>query len=95
MGIKFNARGGISILELIVYAPALVIAILICVKHGFTRSSGWIYLAIFSLIRFVGACVQLAIYNNESKGLFQAAAIINSIALSPLLLATLGLLSRW
>lgn len=90
----FNATGGISILELGVYFPALVAAAFICYRHGFGRSSGWIYTLVLCIVRIVGACCQLATYNNKSTGLLQATIIIELIGISPLLLATLGLMSR-
>jgi hypothetical protein len=34
-------RNGVSIAEIAVYVPCLAIAILLCVRHGFARSSGW------------------------------------------------------
>jgi hypothetical protein len=90
----FNARGGVSVLDLIIYIPSLILALTICVRHGFGRNSGWIYLAIFALIRTIGAILQLATYSSSSSELYKWTAIIDSIAISPLLLATLGLLSR-
>ncbi|KAK4898121.1 hypothetical protein LTR27_004127 [Elasticomyces elasticus] len=90
----FNGAGGVSVVELIVYFPALVIAIFVCSRHGFGRSSGWIYTMILCLVRIVGACCQLATYKSQSTGLLEADLILESVGISPLLLATLGLLSR-
>lgn len=92
---NFNARGGISILELFLYLPSFFIAIYICYRHGFGRSSGWIYTLVLCIVRIIGACCQLATYHGQSQGLFEATIILDSVGLSPLLLATLGLLSRW
>ena len=92
---KFNARGGISILELIIYFPSIIAAVFICSRHGFRRSSGWIFTLILCLIRIIGACCQLATYHDQSQGLLEAALILDFVGLSPLLLAALGLLSRW
>ena len=92
---KFNARGGISILELFIYFPSIIAAVFICSRHGFNRSSGWIFTLILCLIRIIGACCQLATYHDQSQGLLEAALILDFVGLSPLLLATLGLLSRW
>ena len=91
----FDARGGISVLELLVYIPLLVVSMLTCLRYGFKRSSGWIFTLILCLIRVIGACCQLATYNSPSRGLFEAVIILSSVGLSPLLLATLGLLLRW
>lgn len=91
----FDARGGIAILELCVYFPLLAVAAITCKRHGLSRSSGWIFLLALCLIRLIGACCQLATYNSLSRGLFEAVLILSSVGLSPLLLATLGLLIRW
>jgi len=92
---KFDGRAGISVAELIVYLPALIIATVVCIRHGFDRSSGWIFALILCLVRIVGACCQLATYHSQSADVLEATVILESIGISPLLLATLGLLSRW
>ena len=92
---EFNARGGVSILELCIFFPSLIGALLICHRHGFNRSSGWIFTLILCLVRVIGACCQLATYHDLSSGLIKTTIILDSVGLSPLLLATLGLLSRW
>jgi hypothetical protein len=92
MGI--DSRGGVSIGELIVYVPAIVLSLIVCIRHGFRRSSGWLYTLILCQIRIVGAICQLISENKPSEGLIRATLIIDSIGLSPLLLATLGMLSR-
>jgi hypothetical protein len=92
---KFNGQAGISVAELIVYFPALIVATVICIRHGFDRSSGWIFALLLCLVRIVGACCQLTTYHNKSVDLLEATIILESIGISPLLLATLGLLSRW
>jgi hypothetical protein len=96
LGMHLNARGGISILELAIYAPSLFVAFFVCHRHGFGRSSGFIFTLILCLVRIIGAGCQLATYHGRpSNGLLEATIILDSIGLSPLLLATLGLLSRW
>jgi hypothetical protein len=89
-----STRGWVSVAELIVFVPSAVAAIVICKKHGFGRSSGWIYTLILCIVRIAGAICQLLTYNDKSTGLLTAYVIIDSIGLSPLLLATLGMLSR-
>jgi hypothetical protein len=46
------------------------------------------------IVRIAGAICQLLTYSNSSTGLLEATLIIDAIGLSPLLLATLGMLSR-
>jgi hypothetical protein len=88
-------KGGIAIGEIIVYVPALAIAILLTIRHGFGRNSGWIFLIIFTLIRILGACFQLALDNDSNNQSIQTgAAILSTVGLSPLELCALGLLSR-
>jgi hypothetical protein len=90
----FSSAGWVSVAELIVYLPAICVSIYICSRHGFSRSSGWLYTLILCLVRIIGAICQLLTYHDTSTGLLKATLIIDSIGLSPLLLATLGLLSR-
>jgi len=91
---KFNSAGGVSVFELIIYFPALILAAIVCSRHGFGRSSGFVFTLILCLVRIIGACCQLATYSSNSVGLEEAVIILDSIGISPLLLATLGLLSR-
>ncbi|KAJ6443598.1 hypothetical protein O9K51_04777 [Purpureocillium lavendulum] len=87
-------QGYLSIAELIVYAPATVIAFIVCSRHGWHRASGWLYTLILCVVRITGAICQLITYSDNSDGLQRATLIIDSIGLSPLLFATLGMLSR-
>jgi hypothetical protein len=91
---KITYIDGIAIWKLIFYAPALAAAIFVTLRHGFARSSGWIFLAIFSLIRIIGSASQLAAISSKSDTPEEIAIITGAIGLSPLLLASLGLLSR-
>jgi hypothetical protein len=88
-------RDGVSIGELAVYVPGLIIAIYLAVHHGFGRSAGWFFLIIFTLARVLGACLQLATISSPTNiNLYIGYGILQNIGLSPLMLATLGLLSR-
>lgn len=87
-------RGYVSIAELVVYIPALVLALVVCARHGLHRASGWMYTVVLCVVRIVGAICQLVTYSDHSEGLLTATLIIDSIGISPLLLATLGMLSR-
>ncbi|KAL2075582.1 hypothetical protein VTL71DRAFT_525 [Oculimacula yallundae] len=88
-------RNGVSIAEIIVYTWAIAIAIFLVLRHGFRKNAGWIYLVIFCLARIIGPAMQLAtISNPTSTSLYTGYAILNNVALSPLMLATMGLLGR-
>ena len=90
-----HAREWVSVVELIFYIPTAFVALWTCSRHGFKRSSGWIYTLLLCIIRIAGAICQLLARNNPSNtNLIQAAITIDSIGLSPLLFATLGMLSR-
>jgi len=87
-------RNGVSIAEIVVYVPCLLIAAFLAIKHGFGRNAGWIYLVIFTMIRIAGGCVQLATISSQSTGIYTASVLLQTIGLSPLELTALGLLSR-
>jgi hypothetical protein len=90
-----NKQAGVSILELLLYTPTLIISAVVCARHSFNRSSGFIFTLILCLVRIVGAICQLASTHSQSKDLLETVYILEFVGLSPLLLATLGLLSRW
>jgi hypothetical protein len=88
-------RDRVMILELIFYTPALGLSIWLTARHGLWRRSGFIFLVLLALVRINGACMLLAtLLHPDSIVLYTGAGILNSIALSPLLLATAGLLGR-
>ncbi|KAL6901045.1 hypothetical protein GGI43DRAFT_433809 [Trichoderma evansii] len=79
---ELDSRGYVSIIQLVVYIPLLFVSFIICRKRGFSRSSVWIFILLLCLIWIAGAVCRLAV------------ATLDSIGIPPLLLATLGLLSR-
>lgn len=88
-------QNGVEIGVLVVYLPCLAIAALLTWRHGFGRSSGWLYLIIFALIRIIGACFELATINDPGNlSLYIGYSILQNVGLSPLELTGLGLLSR-
>lgn len=92
--ITMHSRDIVSLVELIFYIPTAILAIIVCSRHGFNRSTGWIYTLILCIVRIAGAICQFVSHSNHSDGVIEATIIIDSIGLSPLLLATLGMLSR-
>jgi len=91
---QLTASGDISIVEIVVYLPLLVAAVAVCLRHGFKKAEGWIFLVALCVIRIAGAACNLVTFSNLSIGLFEAVAILNSVGVSPLLLATIGVLAR-
>jgi len=85
----------ISICELCVYIPIFFLTLIIIFRHGFNRQLGWIYLVIFCLVRSAGAGFKLASENDPTNATdIEWAAILSSVGLSPLLMASMGLLKR-
>ncbi|KAF3483007.1 uncharacterized protein GIQ15_02331 [Arthroderma uncinatum] len=87
-------RHGVAIFSLIIYLPCVFVSIYVALRHGFAKAAGWYFLVVFSIVRTVGACLQLATIANPTEGLFTGAAVCNSIGTTPLILACVGLLQR-
>lgn len=84
-------RSGVSILILIFYLPALAIAILLTIRHGFGKSAGWRFMIIFTLARILSACFQLATINQpKNVSLYVGYSVLIGIAVSPLELVAFG-----
>ena len=85
----------LDIAELAIFSPLLLLTLFVIYRHGIHRQSGWIYLSIFCLIRIIGGALGIAAARNPSNvSDLKWSAILGSIGISPLLLASLGLLKR-
>jgi len=85
----------IAIAEICVYIPILILTVIVVVRHGFQKQLGWIYLAIFSVVRLAGAGFEIEKnHHPDNKTDIEWSAILQSVGLSPLLMASLGLLKR-
>ncbi len=92
---QLDAKDGVAIAQIVVYTPALAVAVLLASRHGFKRSAGWLYLVLFGIIRILGAALELAtISDRENTSLIGGAATLQTIGLSPLILVMLALSSR-
>ncbi|KAL8726819.1 MAG: hypothetical protein Q9181_005916 [Wetmoreana brouardii] len=90
-----NDTYAISIAELVVYVILFPLAIFVASRHGFGKSSGWVYLAIFTAIRIASSALGIASYHNPTnQNDLVWYSILAGIGISPLLLASKGLLSR-
>ncbi|KAI2626601.1 hypothetical protein GGR54DRAFT_591635 [Hypoxylon sp. NC1633] len=88
-------RNNISIAQIVVFAPALLVATWLAVRHGFGRNAGWLYMILFSLARIIGAALQLATISDPTNtGLYIGALTLQSIGLSPLIMVQLSLIGR-
>ena len=90
-----NASEGIAYAELCVYLPIFLLMAIVLVRHGLQKQLGWIYLAIFCIVRIAGAGFKIeSAHHPTSKTDAEWSAILQSVGLSPLLMASLGLLKR-
>ncbi len=90
-----STDGKIAISEICVYVPIFFLSLISVFRHGTGKQLGWIYLTIFCLIRLAGAGFKIASDNDPSNGTdLEWATILSSVGLSPLLMASLGLLMR-
>jgi hypothetical protein len=90
-----TTRNRISIAELAVYIPSLLLALFLFLRHGPSRNAAWFFLLLFSLIRICGAALQLdTIREPLSIPINTAALILQNMAISPLMLMTLALMGR-
>lgn len=87
-------RDGVAIFQVVAFVPTLAFGIILAMRHGFAKSSGWVLLITFSLCRLIGAICQLIAISHPSTGVYTAAIVCISIGLSPLTLICLGLLTR-
>lgn len=87
-------REGIAIGQVIFYVPALIGGILLALRHGFAKSSGWILLITFSLLRLTSAIFELIAVDHPSTQVITGAIVCISIGLSPLTLMCLGFMRR-
>lgn len=88
-------RNALSVAEIVLFTPAFLFTVFLCVRHGFGPNQGWLFLLLFVVIRLIGTSLELStISNPTSIPLQTAAALLTSVGLSPLLFCTIGLLIR-
>ncbi|KAL2068511.1 hypothetical protein VTL71DRAFT_14848 [Oculimacula yallundae] len=90
----FTSTNILSVVSIIFYSPISLFSVFLCTRHGFSPNKGFIFLIFFSLIRISGSAVNLASTHASPRqaGIMNTAALVLSFTgLSPLLLATLGL----
>jgi hypothetical protein len=93
--IMVSTDGKIAIAEICVYIPIFILTLITVFRQGSGKQLGWIYLVIFCAIRLAGAGFKIASVNDPTNGTDQEwSAILASIGLNPLLMASLGLLKR-
>lgn len=64
-------------------------------SSSWRKTSGWLFIAVFAIARLLGAALQLATIDApDNVNLYIGSATLANIGLSPLMLATLGLIFR-
>ncbi|KAK2731568.1 hypothetical protein FQN55_004641 [Onygenales sp. PD_40] len=89
-----SAREILDIVIVAYYIPALGTSLFVALKHGFSKEIGFIYLAILSLVREIGAICGIVNFHQPSTGLAKTSIITSSVGLSPLILAMAAMLQR-
>jgi prolipoprotein diacylglyceryltransferase len=84
----------LAIAELVIYILLLAVVFIVLVRHGKHGLIGWFFLIVFCLLRIVADGLLISDGIKESKGeSFSATgSIINSVGVSPLMLAMAGIL---
>lgn len=85
----------IAVVELIIYIPFSLLSLFVIYRQGFRRCSGWFYTFMLCNVRIIGGALQFVSHNDTSTGLLTAILVLDSVGLSPLLLATSGFLFRF
>ncbi|KAK4694425.1 hypothetical protein P7C71_g3154, partial [Lecanoromycetidae sp. Uapishka_2] len=80
----------LAIASIVIYVILIQPALYCFWKHGWPGFLGWFYLQVFCLLRIVGNAVEL--HTETGHTVNEKTLIVNNIGLSPLLLATAGIL---
>lgn len=87
-------RAVVSILQLVFFVPAFLVATKLCFKHTWSISGGWYFIFMLSLLRIIGAAFEtVAVYKPTTTN-WTIAITCSSISLGPLILLCMGLLWR-
>lgn len=85
----------LNIVEIVYFGPALLASAFVCVKHGFSRESGWLLLVILSLVRVIGASTGIAAIEDSTNTNLVICSLIMAGIGSTLMVATLtGIVNR-
>lgn len=85
-----TSEQGLAIAQIAFYAAISIPALYCLISHGRHGLMGWIYVLAMCGLRLAGNAMSLNAYHNHEVS--PSASIINGIGLSPLLMASLGLL---
>ncbi|KAF2667841.1 hypothetical protein BT63DRAFT_441400 [Microthyrium microscopicum] len=85
----FDATTDLAIAELVIYILLLPVFIFVLARHGKHGIIGWLFLALFAVLRIIADGFQIddRIKQNKGEQVSSTGAIINSVGVSPLLIA--------
>lgn len=85
----------IAAAEVAIWSIFLIGGIFLCIRHGFSRSSGWVFLVLLSLARIIGSALRLATVNDPTnQSLYIGWAICSGLGTAMLVTVNIGLMSR-
>jgi hypothetical protein len=87
-------RDGVAVIQLFFFVIYLALGVVLCWRHGFRRSDGWILVVTLSILRVLAASFQLATINTPHTTTYGGALICQGIGLAPLILLNFGLFIR-
>ncbi|KAJ5925973.1 hypothetical protein N7454_007483 [Penicillium verhagenii] len=90
----FTYRDGVAVIQLFFFTIYLALGVVLCWRHGFRRSDGWILVVTLSILRLLGASFQLATIHTQNTTTYGGALICQGIGLAPLILLNLGMFIR-
>ncbi|RDW92654.1 hypothetical protein BP5796_02048 [Coleophoma crateriformis] len=90
---KLNQRGDLNAAALAIFTPLFIGASYTLYLHGFKKAQGYIFVTLFTLVKLVGAAMSIDVQINQNAALYTPAAILSTVVLSPLLLATASLVN--
>ena len=90
-----SQREAIDIAVLVIYILLFLLSLLVVFRHGLSKSVGFLYLCIFCGIRIASSAMGIISQNNQNNQTDLVwAGVLGSVGISPLLLASFGLVSR-
>lgn len=90
-------RAIVAITSLAFYVPALPTSLKVAYAQGPGNNAAYVWLAVFACVRIVGFSLQLRAETHDQDAnstFYTGVAVLGNIGLSPLLLSTVGMLSR-
>ena len=89
-----SSTEALDIVEIVLFIPAFLVSIFVCVKHGFSREAGWLLITILATVRIIGGATGVAGERENNTGLLIASLVLNGIGSATLVGAITGVVNR-